>query len=113
MITAATVQTPLTKFTEPPFAADEIGSDPNGAKAECGSMSSGFGGLGLAGMVGTTPGDPCFGEGNTGMMSGERAGGMEEEEEEEKEEGEEEMKEVWERVGIVRDRRRISGGISE
>lgn len=89
-----------------------------GAMAEWGSSSSGvlelilsgFGGLGLDGMVGSTslsgglavavPAPPCLGVGNRGIKSGDRAGGVEKEDEEDVEgmdgriEGDAEMKEV-------------------
>lgn len=59
-----------------------MGRERKGAKAESGSKSSGFGGLGLEGIVGKLAVDggselepePVLGEGKTGMMSGERAG---------------------------------------
>lgn len=55
------------------MAADD---DPNGAKAESGSMRSGLGGLWLEGIVGkeTLP-EPLLGEGNTGITSGDKTGG--------------------------------------
>lgn len=54
-------------------AADD--DDPNGAKAESGSMRSGFGGLWLEGIVGSPSAEPLLGEGNTGIISGDKAGG--------------------------------------
>jgi hypothetical protein len=57
-----------------------VAIDPNGANAEFGSKSSGFGGLGLDGIIGKLldGGSPVLtlGEGNTGMISGDNAGGM-------------------------------------
>lgn len=74
-------KTPAIKFTKLPLTADDTGSDPNGAAAEWGSMESGFGGLGLDGIVGNAPSGelpvPCFGEGKTGIASGGSAGGRE------------------------------------
>jgi len=106
-------------FTELPLTAAETGSDPRGAAAECGSKESGFGGLGLEGMVGNAPSGglaaPRFGEGKTGMRSGDIAGGRDEEGEGNvgREEGDAEMEETWDETGVVRSRRRASVGIRE
>jgi hypothetical protein len=57
-----------------------VAIDRNGANAEFGSRSSGFGGLGFDGIIGKLldGGSPAliFGEGKTGMMTGDNAGGM-------------------------------------
>lgn len=62
--------------------AATAGAEPNGAKAESGSSASGLGGLGLDGMVGSAPGGGAApplpssaGDGSTGIMSGDSAGG--------------------------------------
>lgn len=63
--------------------ADDTAADPDGVIAELGCNSSGFGGLGLDGMVGNVPAAGAApasppGEGNKGIMSGANVGGMEE-----------------------------------
>ncbi|RZS11675.1 hypothetical protein BHM03_00043036 [Ensete ventricosum] len=59
-------------------AADVKAVEPEGATAELGCISSGFGGLGLDGMIGSelTGGFPALppGLGNTGIASGASAG---------------------------------------
>lgn len=63
--------------------AATVGAEPKGARAELGSSASGLGGLGLDGMVGATSdgggeaaaASSAPGEGRTGIMSGESAGG--------------------------------------
>lgn len=72
------------RFASPNEPADDVAVaiDPNGANAESGSSSSGFGGLGLDGIVGKLLDGgspvPVLGEGKAGMMSGDNAGGMSE-----------------------------------
>lgn len=60
--------------------AATAGAEPKGARAELGSSASGLGGLGLDVMVGATSdgggaASSAPGEGRTGIMSGESAGG--------------------------------------
>jgi hypothetical protein len=59
----------------------EGAAEPKGAKAESGSSASGLGGLGLDGMVaaasdGGSASSPGPGDGSSGIMSGDNAGGM-------------------------------------
>lgn len=101
-----------------PACAADTASAPKGAIAEWGSgMSSGLGGLGLEGIVGIAPSGaaalpPRLGDGKMGIVSGDSAGGREEDgegEEEEEEgrvgrkEGAAEMKEEdWDDMGLVK-----------
>lgn len=77
--------------------AEESGKRADGGSAEAGpgaAMASGFGGLGLEGMVGSVESAGESGEGKSGEMSGEREGEGDETGELGRYEGEAEMDEV-------------------